>query len=252
MSLNRTPRGSERSLQGRTRPEGNRKTSHSLHGENPQRCIQRGQKISRVRMNSSKQGSWVSPSLLVLVRIKALNTITSSRLKRISKLVVQLRSNTPTPVLQHLVSQTNIRPVVPTNKRSLEERTSRVLRVGLVIVVGETVAVGSGAVLVINKKRRASVAGELVACTVVFAVAGGSYADDIVTLGENDDVLPVVAVTTEKAATNSLILLKVGLIPWRTNISMYTRLKRRSPRIRGLRGKAYMMAQKPLLQRLRE
>jgi hypothetical protein len=88
--------------------------------------------------------------------------------------------------------------------------------------------VSSGTVLVINEKRGASVAGELVAGAVVFAVAGGCDADDIVALGENDDVLPVVAVTSEKAATNGLVFLIVGLIPLRSNVSMYTERKKPS------------------------
>jgi hypothetical protein len=60
-------------------------------------------------------------ALLVRVRVKALNTITGSRLERVAKLIIQLRANTTAPVLKHLVTETNIRPVVPANKRSLEE-----------------------------------------------------------------------------------------------------------------------------------
>lgn len=65
----------------------------------------------------------------------------------------------------------------------------------------------------VDEERAAAVDGELVAGTAVPAVARGGHADDVVAMGEDDDVLPVVAVATEEAAAYSLVLFKVVLIP---------------------------------------
>lgn len=177
-------------------------------------------------------------------RIKALNTITSSSLQRVTKLIIKLGTNTTVPVLQHLVTETNIRPVVPANKRSAEEGTGRVLGVVAVVVVGEAEAVRPRAILVVDEQRAAAVYGELVAGAVVLAVARGSHADDVVALGEDDNVLPVVTVTTSKAAECGLVLFKVVLVPRNYGQPPKTR--------KGSFGGACMIAQKPLLQRLRE
>ena len=92
------------------------------------------------------------------------------------------------------------------------ERTSRVLGVGDVVVVGEAEAVGADAVLVVDELGAGSVGGELVARAVVVAMARGGDADNVVALGEDDDVLPVVAVATEEAAADGLVLLEVVLV----------------------------------------
>lgn len=176
-----------------------------------QKCTE--QELCTGTLPRAQRSYWFRTRLRVSEGIKALDTITSSSLQRVTKLIVKLGTNTTTPVLEHLVTKTNIRPVVPANKGSAEEGASRVLGVVAVIVVGEAEAVSSSAVLVVDKERAATVDGELVAGAVVLAVAGGGHADDIVALGEDDDVLPVVAVTAEEAAAYSLVLFKVVLIP---------------------------------------
>lgn len=173
----------------------------------------RAQQLCTGTLPRTQRPHWFENHLRVSEGVKALDTITCSSLQRVTKFIIKLGTNTTAPVLEHLVTKTNIRPVVPANKRSTEEGTSRVLGVVAIIVVGEAEAVSSSAVLVVDEERAATVDGELVAGTVVLAVAGGGHADDVVALGEDDNVLPVVAVATEEAAAYSLVFFKVVLIP---------------------------------------
>lgn len=53
---------------------------------------------------------------------------------------------------------------------------------------------------------------ERVAGAIVFGVARGRNAHDIVALGEDDNVLPVVAVSAGEATADSLVLLEVVLV----------------------------------------
>lgn len=150
--------------------------------------------------------------LCVKGRVKSRNTISSRRPQRVSELIIQLGANATTPSLQHGIPEANIRPAVPTHNRRGVERSSRVLRVGDVVAVCEAEAVSADAVLVVDELWPRAIGGELVAGLVISTMARGRNADDSVALGEDNDVLPVVAVTTEEASANGLVLLEVVFI----------------------------------------
>ena len=109
--------------------------------------------------------------LSIKVGVEALNSITSSSLQRVAKLIVQLGANAAIPGLEHFVTETNIRPAIPTNNRTGVEHAEGVLRAGDIVIVGKTEAVSTDTVLVVNELRTRSVGRELVAGLVVFTVA---------------------------------------------------------------------------------
>lgn len=87
-----------------------------------------------------------------------------------------------------------------------------VLRVLDVIVIGDAEAVGSRAVLVVDNLGVGAVLGEAVGGMFVVPVTRGGNTDNVVALGEDDDVFPVVFVATGERAANGLVLQQLMLV----------------------------------------
>lgn len=155
--------------------------------------------------------------LSIKVRVETRNAITSSFLELVAKLIVELGTHATAPGREHLVTQGNIGPVVPADERAGVELTKGVLGSGEIIVVGKSEAVGANTILVVDQVGSLARQRELVAGTAVATMAGWCNADNSFTLGEDDNVLPVVAVSAQEASHDSLVLLEVVLIHDGTN-----------------------------------
>jgi hypothetical protein len=151
-------------------------------------------------------------TLSVDSRVKAWNTVASSIAQGVSELTIQLGTNTTAPGVEHGVAQTDVGPAVPANEGGGVEGASRILGIGNIVVVGEAEAVCANPVLVVDELGARAVGGERIAGTIVSTVARGGNADNVIALGEDDDVLPVVAMATKEATHDGLVLLEVVLV----------------------------------------
>lgn len=154
-------------------------------------------------------------SSLISVWVKLGRHVSQRVLQTVAVLAIQLGPDAAGPRLQHLVPQAHARPAVPPDQWAAEPGARRVLDRPLVIVVGKAEAVRRDAVLVVDQQGAPVLGREAVAGVLVVAVAGGRDAEDGVVAGEDDDVLPVVAVAAQEAAPEGLVLFEVVFIPGR-------------------------------------
>lgn len=87
--------------------------------------------------------------LRVNIKVEAWQSIAGGSIERITKLVIQIRTNTALPSVKHLIAEANAGPLVPADERATVEASEWVLRMSDIISIGRSGAIAA-VVLVID------------------------------------------------------------------------------------------------------
>lgn len=157
----------------------------------------------RLQVCPSSVSSWV----------KAWDAVTGGSTERVGKFIVKLGAHAALPCVKHLCLEVTVGPIVPSHKRCAEEASRRILGLRNITTIGKTPTVSGRSIFVVDHQRMSIIPFEtIVSGTIVLAVARRGHANNVVVLGEYNNVLPVVSVATRKATADGLILLKVVFV----------------------------------------
>ena len=163
------------------------------------------------------KGYPLSPQEVLTGRVEARNVATSSPLQVLGEVgIAQLRLGAAEVMVKDGVAETNVGPAIPTDEIAFKEVTEVVLNTVSVILPGNTEAMGTVAVLMINNKRLCTVNDDIIT-RVILAVARRGNPDDFISAfaREDNDVLPIVDMTivTLVGVDDGLVLLEIVLVP---------------------------------------
>lgn len=158
--------------------------------------------------------SFGSKALLIRIWVESRHSVSSSCLQRVPEsIVAELHCRGAIIGVDHLRPQIIRGPAIPSNKRTAKPNSERILNVELVISIRVSETMRAPTILMVDEQRMITLDRERILGVLIVAMTRRRHAHHGVAFDKDDDVLPIVAMTSEEAASDRLVFLEVVLVP---------------------------------------